>query len=109
MSARMLNQAVDIHSQKDWLDAALLINMRGEVCITFEDPAYVHADAIYVDAEEQALYALIYERPYLVARVSADMMAAFLKARIVLLAAIMPNGEILELTAPVIGGVWRNH
>ena len=112
VAQRMLSQAVDIHRQSEWLDAALLLNSHGDVCITFEDPVYVHADAIYVDAEEQAIYALIYERPYLVARVSAGMASAFIRAGQVLLAAVTPGGGILELTAPVIGGpqeLSRNH
>lgn len=108
MSGIMLGQAVDIDRQSEWLDAALLKNRRGEVCITFDDPVFVHADAVYVDLSEQAVYALIYERPYLVARVSEGMAVAFLKAREVLLAAIQPDGSILELVAPVLGGA-RNH
>lgn len=109
VSGRMLTQAVDIDRQREWLDAALLVNARGDVCITFEDPVFVHADAVYIDADEQAIYAIIYERPFLVARVSAGMAAAFIKANDVLLAAITPDGGILELTAPVIGRRVCNH
>ncbi len=105
----MLGQAIDINRQSEWLDAALLKNRRGEVCITFEDPVFVHADAVYVDLAGQAVYAIIYERPYLVARVSEVMAAAFIKAREVLLAAVTPDGSILEMMAPVRGGEIRNH
>lgn len=100
----MQKQNTLIERQSEWLDAALLKNRRGEVCITFDDPVFVHADAVYVDQDEQAVYVLIYERPYLVARVSQGMAAAFLKAKEVLLAAVQPDGSILELVAPVLGG-----
>lgn len=104
----MSAQAVDTYGGFEQLDAALLTNKRGEVCITFEDPVFVHADAIYVDQADQAIHAIIYERPYLVAHVSADMLEAFVHVKDALLAAVQPDGTVLELIAPVIVGT-RNH
>lgn len=100
----MLTQAVDIYGGFEQLDVALLSNKRGEVCITFEDPAFVHADAIYVDLADLAIHAIIYERPYLVAHVSPAMVAAFAHSKEALLAAVQPDGTILELIAPVMVG-----
>lgn len=97
-------RAAEDHGEYEGLEAALLKNRRGEVCITFEDPVFVHADAIYVDQADHAIHAIIYETPYLVAHVSDEMTAAFALSKEALLAAVQPDGTVLELMAPVLVG-----
>lgn len=92
------------YGEIEGLDAALLTNRQGAVCITFEDPTYVHADAIYVDRADHSIHAVIFDRSYLVAHVSDNMIAAFAQSHEALLAAIQPDGTILELMAPVLVG-----
>ncbi|MCM2344073.1 MAG: hypothetical protein NDJ24_05875 [Alphaproteobacteria bacterium] len=86
------------------LEAALLRNRRGEVCIAFDDPVYVHADAIFVDPEDHAIHAIIFQTPYLIAHVSDEMLSAFAASPKALLAAVQPDGQIFELMAPIIVG-----
>lgn len=100
----MATKAMNLRQDTETLDAALLSNRRGEVCITFEDPVFVHADAIFVDPADKAIHAVIYERPYLVAYVSEAMLASFAHSKEALLAAVNPDGTILELMAPVMVG-----
>lgn len=86
------------------LEVGLLCNRRGEVCIAFDDPVYVHADAIFVDPQEHTLHAIIFQTPYLIAHVSDEILAAFTSSREALLAAVQPDGQVFELMAPIIVG-----
>lgn len=85
-------------------EVGLLRNLRGEVCIAFDDPVYVHADAIFVDPADHAIHAIIFQTPYLIAHVSNEMLSAFVASPQALLAAVQPDGQIFELMAPIIVG-----
>jgi hypothetical protein len=100
----MVEQPIEIYQRYEELTSVLLKNGRDEVCITFEDPTFVHADIIYVDQADHTIHAVIYQTPFLVGHVSDEMMKAFADSKEALLAAVQPDGTILELMAPIMVG-----
>ena len=71
------------------------------VSISFDDPAYVCADAILIDPGRYSVHAVLHEAEWLVGHVSPAILKAFQvhgKAR---LSAVRPDGSVLTLQAPV--------
>ena len=83
------------------VQAAFLCNRKGDVCIAFDDPAFVQAELILVDREEGGIYAILHESDHLLGRLSPTMRGAFLKRETALLTALKPDGTIFEMMAPV--------
>lgn len=86
---------------EDGVDAAFMRNGKGAVCITFDDPAYVRSESILVDVERSQIKAILHEQEFLLGRVSNSMSQAFADNEEALLTALMPDGKLLELFAPV--------
>jgi hypothetical protein len=96
----MLAEAHNLDSLQG-LNAAFMRNHRGQVCIAFADPAYARAEAIFVDQDSHAIYAIIHQAAHLVGTVSEGMVDAFAGSKEALLTALRPDGSVLELSAPV--------
>lgn len=91
----------DIQASQPGVQAAFLCNQKGDVCIAFDDPAYVRADTIVIDAESASVHAVLHETALLVGHVSQAMMEAFGRKKTTLLTAVRPDGSIFEMMAPI--------
>ncbi len=87
--------------QQDLVQAAFLCNRTGDVCIAFDDPAFVQSDAILIDVEKGNIHAILHEADRLLGHVSPIMLKAFRSRDTALLTAVRPDGSIFEMTAPV--------
>jgi ssRNA-specific RNase YbeY (16S rRNA maturation enzyme) len=83
------------------LDAAIMKNHRGEVCIAFQDIEFASAESIFVDRDNLAIYAILHHALHLIGHVSEHMAETFGHCKEALLTAIRPDGSLLELSAPV--------
>lgn len=91
-----------LSSHEDSMNAAVLKNSAGAVCINFNDPAYVRAQCIYLDKDAHEVYALLDEHQFLIGEVSKLMAEGLAECEEVLLTGTLPEGQLLELYAPVI-------
>lgn len=83
------------------VNAAFLSNKAGEVCISFSDPAYVHADTIVLDPETRGVFAVLYQSSHYLGSVSKDMAEVFSQNDHVLLSSLSAEGTVFELIAPL--------
>lgn len=83
------------------VQAAFLCNQKGDVCIAFDDPAYVRADAIAVDPRTYSIYAVLHENERFLGHISSALIQAFCEQETALLTALRPDGSLFEMKAPV--------
>lgn len=72
--------------------------------MAFDDPVFVHADAIFLDPDDHALHAVMFQDSFLLTHISNEILEAFKASHEVLLAGVQPDGTVLQLLAPVIQG-----
>ena len=82
-------------------NAAFMLNHLGAVCIAFNDPAFVRADAILIDKSSYSVFAILHDGCHLIGYISEEMVNAFSENHEALLTALRPDGSIMELTAPI--------
>ena len=82
------------------MQAAILKNNAGAVCINFNDPAYVRSQCIYRGQNKSRIYALLDDHEFLIGEISDLMADAFEQNDKILLTATLPDGALLELYAP---------
>jgi hypothetical protein len=83
------------------VQAAFLCNRRGDVCIAFDDPAYVRSDTIAVDPGTSSVYAVLHENERFLGHISPALIQAFCEQDTALLTALRPDGSLFEMKAPV--------
>ena len=78
--------------------ASFLRDAQGDVCITFEDPAFTRADVVFIDPAALEVTALIDGLHVRIGTLTEDLAAMFMANQQVLLKAIHPFGH--EITLP---------
>ncbi len=87
--------------QKAEAEVGFIVNMKGEVCIAFSDPAFVQTDTVLVDPRAAHIHAILHQEDYDLGPVSPAILEQFGRRREALLAAVRPDGSIFELSVPI--------
>jgi hypothetical protein len=90
-----------IHETETGVKAAYIQNQKGDVCIAFDDPAYVQSDTVLIGADGLSIHVILHEKALWLGAISPEMAAAFKGRKSALLTAVRPDGSIFELTAPI--------
>ncbi len=76
----------------DAINALFLKNAEGDLCIAFDDPLYVRAQAVFIDPGSREVTGLIDGVTVAFGKVSARLAGSFIERKHILLTAPHPDG-----------------